>query len=515
MTIDLNPHHLDTVRAILAEHVPDCEVMAFGSRAAWTAHERSDLDLAVACGGRVGGGVIARLREAFEESDLPIRVDVLDWHAIADSFRELIETDCVVVQSATPGGWRETTFGQCAVLVRDTVKPVDFEGMPYVGLEHIGEGTLSLIGVGDASTATSVKSRFRQGDILFGKLRPYFRKVVRARFDGLCSTDIWVVRPSEGIDAGYIFCVMASQEFADMTTRGSEGTKMPRARWEFVSRFPLRLPPLAEQRRIARTLGALDERIEENRRAGATLEEMARALFRHWFVEFGPVRAKVAGLPSGLPPALDALFPASFEASALRDVPTGWGVVPLGEAIRVNPPRRLRRGNVVPYVDLAALTPSGFGFGVAFADRPYMSGSRYRTGDTLMGRMAHSIERGKVALVDFLADDQVGWGSTEFIVLRPKQPWPPVFAYLLASTAELREHAVANVVGTTRQRAPAAAIESYMLARPPDDLVVAFGDIVQPWVAQASRTAMQSRVLAALRDTLLPRLVSGEVRTPG
>ena len=91
------------------------------------------------------------------------------------------------------------------------------------------------------------------------------------------------------------------------------------------------IPPLGEQRAIARVLGALDDKIELNRRMSETLEEMARALFRSWFVDFDPVRAKAEGRPSGLPPDLDALFPASFEASELGEIPAGWEVKTLGD----------------------------------------------------------------------------------------------------------------------------------------------------------------------------------------
>src|SRR5262245_8984164 len=117
--------------------------------------------------------------------------------------------------------WTTRAFGDCAVLVRDTVAPAETAGALYVGLEHIAEGGLSLKSVGTAEQVTSAKSRFQAGDILFGKLRPYFRKVVRARFDGVCSTDIWVVRPKRDIDPSFLFYWMASQDFVDAATRGS------------------------------------------------------------------------------------------------------------------------------------------------------------------------------------------------------------------------------------------------------------------------------------------------------
>ena len=102
-TVDLNPNHLATVEAILAEHVPECEVRAFGSRATWTARDYSDLDLAVVGEGPLDWPTLSRLKEAFEESDLPMRVDVLDWHATSESFRKVIERDYVVVQKGASG----------------------------------------------------------------------------------------------------------------------------------------------------------------------------------------------------------------------------------------------------------------------------------------------------------------------------------------------------------------------------------------------------------------------------
>jgi type I restriction enzyme S subunit len=126
-------------------------------------------------------------------------------------------------------GWSTKRFDKCADLIRDTVNPSDVRGLPYIGLEHIAEGQLALTGYGAAEEVTSVKYRFREGDVLFGKLRPYFRKVVIAPFDGVCSTDIWVVRRKQGVDQRYLFYWMASHEFIEESTRASEGTRMPRA----------------------------------------------------------------------------------------------------------------------------------------------------------------------------------------------------------------------------------------------------------------------------------------------
>ena len=123
------------------------------------------------------------------------------------------------------------------------------------------------------------------------------------------------------------------------------------------------------------------------------------------------------------------------------------------------------------------------------------------------------MENGKTAFVDFLDDGETGWGSTEFIVLRPKPPWPPEMAYVMAREQDFREHAIMNMTGTSgRQRVPTDAVAAYPLAAPPDSVASAFGDIVRAWFERSARLANESRSLAAQRDALLPRLVSGEVR---
>src|SRR5690625_1122652 len=120
-------------------------------------------------------------------------------------------------------------FDDHTYLSKNKVDPEETEpNTKYIGLEHIGEGTLSLNGFGYASDVSSSKTVFEKGDILFGKLRPYFRKVIIAPFNGICSTDIWVVKPKNGIDRNFLFYWMASQEFVDEVTRSSEGTRMPK-----------------------------------------------------------------------------------------------------------------------------------------------------------------------------------------------------------------------------------------------------------------------------------------------
>ena len=339
----------------------------------------------------------------------------------------MAEQNYVVAQKGakpTPGtGWREVAFGECADLIRESVSPATMGNALYIGLEHIGEGKLALTGRGVATDVSSTKSRFQQGDILFGKLRPYFRKVVRAPEDGLCSTDIWVVRAKEGVDQDYLYYCMASKEFVDFATSGSEGTRMPRANWAYVSEYTICVPPLPEQRAIAHVLGTLDDKIELNRRMNETLEEMARALFKSWFVDFEPVRAKMEGrwrrgesLP-GLPAEHYDLFPDRLVPSELGEIPEGWAVKALGEVADLNPETWSRKNKPisVEYVDLAntkwGVIESTQHF--LWQDAPSRARRVLRAGDTIVGTVRPG--NGSYSLIgtDGLT------GSTGFAVLRP------------------------------------------------------------------------------------------------
>ena len=235
------------------------------------------------------------------------------------------------------------SLAHCAYLVNDIVDPTTIEDAPYIGLEHIGQGTLHLNGYGSSKDVTSIKHKFKKGDILFGKLRPYFRKVIQAPFDGVCSTDIWVIRSNPGFLQRYIFYSMADQKFIDFSSAGSDGTKMPRAKWDHVSQFERPYLDYSTQERIADILGALDDKIELNHHMNKTLENMARAVFKSWFVDFEPVYAKMEGRDYPLPAEIMHLFPDELVESELGLIPKGWKVGKLGDEFNIvmgqSPPR--------------------------------------------------------------------------------------------------------------------------------------------------------------------------------
>jgi type I restriction enzyme S subunit len=178
----------------------------------------------------------------------------------------------------------------------------------------------------------------------------------------------------------------------------------------------------------------------------------------------------------------------------------------------VNPTRQLKKGDVAPYLDMANMPARGH-TPDAVVGRPFGSGMRFKNGDTLVARITPCLENGKTAYVDFLEGEQVGWGSTEYIVLRPKAPLPFEFGYCLARSSEFREFAIQSMTGSSgRQRVPAEALSHFFVVTPGKEIAKRFGQAVGPLFLRASNAARESRALASLRDALLPKLISGELR---
>jgi len=322
--------HLRFLLEQIEFYIPGATVWAFGSRVKWSHREQSDLDLAVLCDKQTAQKVLPKLNDAFIESDLPFKVQLLDFNRLPANMQENIKKDYIVLyrpqETPLPPGWKETTLGEVAELAREQWLPGD-PGHKYIGLEHINQDDLQINGFGLSSSLRSNKFYFKQGDILFGKLRPYFRKVWQASFDGVCSTDIWVIRAKEGYDQNYLFYFMANPVLIDKSTGASTGTKMPRADWDFLKGTEWLTPPLPEQKAIAAVLSSFDDKIELLRRQNKTLEKIAQTIFKEWFVNFNFPDEK--GKPyknSG----------GRMKSSELGEIPDGCRVGTLGEELSVS-----------------------------------------------------------------------------------------------------------------------------------------------------------------------------------
>jgi type I restriction enzyme, S subunit len=327
------------------------------------------------------------------------------------------------------------------------------------------------------------------------------------------NTTLWV-KDFKGNDPRFVSYLLEVVDFAAYSDKSS----VPGVNRNHLHQQRVRLPPLAEQQAISQLIGSFDDKISLNRRMNQTLEQIAQSLFKSWFVDFDPVRAKAEGrwkkgesLP-GMPADMWDLWPSEFEETEIGENPKGWHVVGLPEAIEVNPPLRLAKGAEAPYVEMASL-PTSSARVSGWVPRQFGSGTRFGNGDVLVARITPCLENGKTAFVDFLGDGQVGWGSTEFLVLRARPPLPPPYAYLLARTPEFRSHLIQNMSGTSgRQRAPADCLDSYGMVLPSADVAIRFGSTVGPWFDLMRTTDAEGDTLSHLRDALLPKLLSGEIR---
>jgi type I restriction enzyme S subunit len=399
------------------------------------------------------------------------------------------------MDSELPEGWQRVKLGTIMKLVRNTFKPNKEDVRPYIGLEHIKEGELRLESHGLSNEVESNKYVFKKGDILFGKLRPYFRKVIFAKFDGICSTDIWVIRAKNGVDGKFLFYRLASWEIVNACSQASDGTKMPRAQWDYLVNYEVPLPPLPEQRKIAEILGALDDKIELNYEMNKTLEAIAQAIFKHWFVDFEPFKDNPV-----------------YNEELGKEIPEGWEVVKLEEIIQFDPPFRLKKGEKYPFVAMEDV--DYFYMACNYRYKEYNgSGSKFTYGDTLLARITPSLENGKTAFVGFLDDGKFGFGSTEFIVLHPKDKNAREFVYLLSRDNEFRDYAIKSMTGSSgRQRVQKEALKSYKIAYPPNILIEKFHELIYPIFRLIYQNHLESKILAQIRDALLPKLLSGEIR---
>ncbi len=311
------------------------------------------------------------------------------------------------------------------------------------------------------------------------------------------------------IDPRFLYYWMQGREFFVQFKGVAGQTDMA----EYVSlsdqrRMHITLPPVSEQRAIAHILGTLDDKIELNRRMSRTLEEIARALFKSWFVDFDPVRAKAEGRDPGLPKHIADLFPDSFEESELGEIPRGWRVGTLGD-VAEHPRRGVEPREIGPATSYIALEHmprrsialSEWGVAEGLGSGKFV----FKKGEILFGKLRPYFHKVGVAPVD-------GVCSTDIVVVAPRALHWFSFVLGVGSSDEFVEYANARSTGTKMPRTSWADMTRYQLVLPPEPVARSFSNLIQPSVNRMITGIHESRTLAALRDALLPKLISGELR---
>ncbi|WP_265304312.1 restriction endonuclease subunit S [Verminephrobacter eiseniae] len=519
--LDVRADHLELVQRILQQHVPDAEVWAFGSRAKWLARDSSDLDLCIRAAAALSFEQMGLLREAFEESNLPYKVDVVDWTMASAAFREIIERDRVVVwegRSSTKGAageWGELPFSEAVLLnpVTPLVKGVIY---PFVEMSAIAAGTRD-VKCSEYRNFSGGGSRFQDRDTLMARITPCLENGKLARFQapegepiGHGSTEFIVIRGKPNVtDNDYAYYLAISPEvrkFAISQMTGTSGRQ--RVPTDALGKISVLLPPLTEQKAIAHILGTLDNKIALNRRMNATLEAIAQALFKSWFVDFDPVRAKMEGrAPEGMDEATAALFPDALDDD---EKPQGWSNGTLGDLAVLNPESWSKKSAPaeIEYVDL---TNTKWGTiemttRFAWADAPSRAQRIIRPGDTIVG----TVRPGNSSYSYVSANGLTG--STGFAVLRPKEDQNRELLYLAATSSENIKRLSYLADGGAYPAVRPEVVLASPIVLPDSKLVAAFSGIVASLIKAIEQNKHEAATLASLHDLLLPKLLSGEIR---
>lgn len=286
----------------------------------------------------------------------------------------------------------------------------------------------------------------------------------------------WFKNFSERLHNQFLYYWLLSPQGKESLDMVSIGSTQPALTIKGLKTLRIACPSFKEQKTIASVLSNLDDKIDLLHHQNKTLEAMAETLFRQWFVEV-----------------------------------EGDGCA-ITELVEFNPLRKLPKGTLAPYLEMAALSTDTFNPS-GWYDREFSSGSKFINGDTLLARITPCLENGKTAYVSFLCGEQVGWGSTEFIVMRPTDGLHPLFAYVLARNSDFRDYAEGCMAGSSgRQRVDIAHLKQYEIVRPGEELIAEFNGHMESITPKLQANMEQINTLEKLRDTLLPKLISGEVR---
>ena len=540
-TIDITAGQRKTILTLLERHLPGTEAWVYGSRAKWTSRPQSDLDLVVFATPEQRRGV-GNLREAFEESDLPFRVDLFVWDEVPETFREQIEaehamlavalTPSIPTNSGMVGEWVESTLGEVADFLSGGTPAKSCAGywggsIPWVSAKDMKrfriedtEDHVSEVGV-DSGTRLVPEGTvllLARGMTLINDV-----PICVAQRPVTFNQDVKALRAKPHAAPEYLPYLLLGNKQRLLSLVDLAGHGTGRLNTDELKALDIVLPACPEQQRaIAGILGTLDDKFELNRRMNETLEAMVQALFKDWFIDFGPVRAKAEGRDYGLPRPLADLFPVRLVQSELGEIPEGWTVETLAdhfEAVKGVSYKGSGLGAVgVPLHNLNSIHEGG---GYKYEGIKYYSGEHAERhvvlpGDLIVANTEQGHERlliGYAAVVPSVYGNY-GIASHHIYRVRPRPGCRLEASYLcfLLNSPQMHDLVSGFANGTTVNMLPLDALQKPPIVCPPGPLVEEFGVLAGNARQCSEELLSESSTLAALRDLLLPKLISGEIR---
>lgn len=422
------------------------------------------------------------------------------------------------------GEWQTLPFSE-AISINPKVSLTRGATYPFVDMAAINSDSRCVC-MSEEREFKGGGSRFQAGDTLLARITPCLENGKIARFCAPVgtvahgSTEFIVIRGREEVSSTAYAYYLTKWEnvrgYAISQMTGTSGRqRVPTASLDHLD---VPLPPLPEQHKIADILGSLDDKIELNRRMNRTLEAMARAIFKAWFVDFEPVKAKAAGAGGfrGMPQAIFDQLPERFTDTELGPVPEGWDVVPLSELVELvgggTPKRKMAEywGGNIPWFSVRDAPDNGDLWVIDTEEKITQRGvdnssaKILREGTTIIsargtvGRLA--LTAVPMAMNQSCYGVQGADGVGDFFV----------YFTLHHAVAELQQRTHGSVFDTITRK----TFDALMRVRPGPESLREFENVVAPFLMMMRGNLFQNRYLASIRDTLLPKLISGEVRVP-
>ena len=515
--LHLQPQHREVLEALLREHLPGVEVWAYGSRVSGRSHDGSDLDLVLRGPGldEIPIGQLGDFEEAVRESSIPFLVEARDWARLPERFHQEIERDHVVFVERKPEhDWCDVSLGDVTDFLSGGTPSKDqtayWNGsIPWVSAKDMKR--FHLRDTEDHITAEGLANGTKQ--VPAGSVLLLTRGMTLLNELPVCVTeqpmafnqDVKALRPKPGIDHSFLpYLVLGhKQRLLNLVDLAGHGTG--RLNSDELRNLDIQLPPLNEQKVIAHILGTLDDKIELNRRMNETLEAMARALFKSWFVDFDPVHAKMDGRDPYLEREVWGLFPDTLDD---EDKPVGWSSKPLDEiaeflnglALQKFPASDLQGS--LPVIKIAELR-SGITSKSGRASRKVPENYIVRDSDFLFSWSGS-------LLAKFWTGGEGALNQHLFKVTSSRYPsW--FFSQWVHYHLE-RFQAIAASKATTMGHIQRGHLKEAITICPPDDVLAILGETIGPLVDRKIGYQLESRSLSALRDVLLPKLISGDIR---
>ena len=387
--------------------------------------------------------------------------------------------------------------------------------------DNIAQGTLRWDGVkrwNPEELEPSVESKYslRSGDVVVAMDRPWieaglkFAAIQESDLPCLLVQRVACLRAGESIDQGFLKYVVSDYAFTTHVLAVQTGTAVPHISSKQIAEYEFAAPPIPEQKAIAHILGTLDDKIELNRKSNETLEAMAKALFKSWFVDFDPVKAKAEGRPTGLPAEISDLFPDSFEDSELGEIPSGWEVKALDEiahflnglALQKFPPED--GAATLPVIKIAQLK-KGDSTGADRCSTAVPSDYVVRDGDVLFSWS------GSLAVDIWCGGDGALNQHLFKVTSKTYSKW---FFYQWVNHHLPDFQEIAQGKATTMGHIQRHHLSEAKVLIPPPSLLAAMDSAFTALLDRAFGLRRQSKDLGSIRDALLPKLISGEIRIP-